>query len=267
MTLTFISIFRRACREIWTGRLRTGLLAVLWATGLPCPVWGQWTSDTGGIYYNGGNVGIGTTLPGAKLDIRKDYGEIDGQLLRLDNQRNVGGSADMAYIYDARGYAGANIGATIKVLGWETGDDAGALVNFATTNGGPELSRFYINRQTGNVGIGTISPTYKLSVNGQIGAKEVMVTNIGWADYVFKPGYRLRPLRDVAAYIDRHQRLPDIPSEAEVKEKGVGIGEMQAKLLAKIEELTLHMIEAEKTNRALEGRVVQLEAVLNARKN
>ncbi len=70
----------------------------------------------------------------------------------------------------------------------------------------------------GNVGIGTIKPQYLLSVNGTIGAKDVIVTNSGWSDYVFRPGYRLRPLSEVGAYIRAHHHLPDIPSEAEVKD-------------------------------------------------
>ena len=69
---------------------------------------------------------------------------------------------------------------------------------------------------TGNFGIGTTAPQCKLAVNGVIGAKEVIVTNTRWSDYVFQPGYCLRPLSEVGAYIRAHHRLPDIPSEAEV---------------------------------------------------
>ena len=137
---------------------------------------------------------------------------------------------------------------------------AAAELRFSTTpSGATSATQRMVISSSGNIGIGTTTPSYKLSVNGQIGAKEVIVTNAGWADFVFKPGYRLRPLQEVAAYIDRHHRLPDIPSETEVQEKGISIGEMQAKLLAKIEELTLHMIEAEKENRALKKSIVRLE--------
>ncbi len=76
---------------------------------------------------------------------------------------------------------------------------------------------------------------------------------------MFRPGYRLRPLSEIGAYIRQHRHLPDIPSEAEVKEKGVSLGDMQAKLLAKVEELTLHMIEREKENKELRGRLARLE--------
>ncbi len=108
----------------------------------------------------------------------------------------------------------------------------------------------------GNVGIGTTNPgSFKLAVEGTIGARDVMVTNTNpWPDYVFRPGYRLRPLSEVSAYIQKHRHLPDIPTETEAKEKGVSLGDMQAKLLAKVEELTLHMIREHERNNRLEAQ-------------
>ncbi len=116
----------------------------------------------------------------------------------------------------------------------------------------------------GNVGIGTTNPQYLLSVNGTIQAKEVLV-NTGWADYVFQPDYRVRPLAEVAAFIKANHHLPDIPSETEIKDKGVSLGDMQTKLLAKIEELTLQMIQLDEKNRTLEKRVAQIQAARVAR--
>ena len=110
----------------------------------------------------------------------------------------------------------------------------------------------------GNVGFGTTNPQYLLSVKGTIGASEVVVTNTGWSDYVFRPGYRLRPLSEVGAYIHANHHLPDIPSETEVRDKGVSVGEMQSKLLAKVEELTLHMIQADERNGRLEQQNQEL---------
>ena len=63
---------------------------------------------------------------------------------------------------------------------------------------------------------------------------------------MFDPDYRLAPLSDVAAYIEHNRHLPDVPSAQEVGENGGSLGEMQTKLLAKVEELTLRMIDAER---------------------
>ena len=111
----------------------------------------------------------------------------------------------------------------------------------------------------GNVGIGTTTPQHLLHVAGTIGAEEVIVSSTG-ADYVFHPDYRLMPLSEVARYIQENHHLPGVPSSREIKQKGVNLGEMQAKLLAKIEELTLHEIEAEKENQELKQRIARLEA-------
>ena len=109
---------------------------------------------------------------------------------------------------------------------------------------------------SGNVGIGTTNPQHLLHLAGTIGAEEVLITSSG-ADYVFAPGYRLKPLSEVASYIEANHHLPDIPSAEEVKQKGMGVGEMEAKLLAKVEELTLHMIQQEKDNRELRDQMSQ----------
>jgi hypothetical protein len=113
---------------------------------------------------------------------------------------------------------------------------------------------------TGNVGIGTTNPgTNKLAVNGTIRAKEVIVETAGWSDYVFADDYELKSLAEVEQHIKEHKHLPGIPSSEEVAEKGVGVGEMQAKLLAKIEELTLHIIAQEKRIEEQSARIVTLE--------
>jgi hypothetical protein len=93
--------------------------------------------------------------------------------------------------------------------------------------------------------------------HGTIGAKEIIVSSTG-ADYVFQPNYRLRPLSEVRAYIQANHHLPDIPSASEVAQKGLSVGDMQTKLLAKIEELTLHMIQEHERNDRLEQELETL---------
>lgn len=107
--------------------------------------------------------------------------------------------------------------------------------------------RIIAEEANGNVGIGTTNPgAYKLAVEGTIGARKLIVTQSAWADYVFHPTYKLPSLQEVEAYIKSHQHLPDVPSTADVEKNGIDVGENQATLLKKIEELTLYLIELKK---------------------
>lgn len=182
-------------------------------------------------------------------------GVANQSILDLQNAANTVNNGVAVRFSNAADQAVAQVGAQISnhAAGSATGD-----LTFATTNSGAFGERMRITA-AGNVGIGTSSPQYKLAVNGTIGTKEVIVTNTGWADYVFKPGYQLKPLNEVAAFIRENHHLPDIPSETEVKENGVSLGDMQVKLLVKIEELTIHAIEADEKNRLLQERLVRLE--------
>lgn len=112
-----------------------------------------------------------------------------------------------------------------------------------------------------NVGIGTMYPKAKLAVNGDIFAKRVKVTQSAadWPDYVFHPGYKLPSLDSTAAFINANRHLPGIPSAQQIGENGLDLGEMNRLLLQKVEELTLHMMEAHAENKALKARVEQLE--------
>lgn len=102
----------------------------------------------------------------------------------------------------------------------------------------------------GNVGIGTgstaLNPLEKLAVNGLIHTKEVKVDLLNWPDYVFEPSYTLTPLHELEQKIITDKHLPEIPSAKDVEENGVLLGEMNKKLLQKVEELTLYMIQLNK---------------------
>ncbi|WCT13671.1 hypothetical protein [Mucilaginibacter jinjuensis] len=101
----------------------------------------------------------------------------------------------------------------------------------------------------GSVGIGTSAPdpNSKLTVGGTIHATEVLVDpNVTIPDYVFDKNYDLASLKDVKTYIDQNHHLPGIPSAAQVAKEGMNLGEMNTKLLKKIEELTLYLIEKDK---------------------
>lgn len=103
----------------------------------------------------------------------------------------------------------------------------------------------------GNVGIGTLNPQAKLAVKGDVFAQKVKVTLSGWSDFVFDPSYKLPSLYEMEKFIRTNRHLPGIPTEAEVKEKGIDVGEMNKLLLQKIEEQMLYIIELRKEVDAL----------------
>jgi hypothetical protein len=107
-------------------------------------------------------------------------------------------------------------------------------------------TRQYMSIMQDRVGIGTNTPDAQLAVNGTIHSKEVKVDMDSWPDFVFKKEYSLPTLNEVETHIKEKGYLINLPSEAEVKKEGVNLGDMNAKLLQKIEELTLYMIDVNK---------------------
>ena len=115
------------------------------------------------------------------------------------------------------------------------------------------------------VAIGSLEgkPGYELSVRGQVVCMDLLIENPPtWSDHVFDDGYPLRPLEEVEAHIRENKHLPGVPSAAEVSRDGILLGEMQSKLLEKIEELTLHLIDQNKRLRAQDERIHDLESRL-----
>jgi len=94
----------------------------------------------------------------------------------------------------------------------------------------------------------------KLFVNGHIKAKEVVVSQTGWPDFVFDENYNLPKLEDTEKFIKENKHLPNVPSAKTVEEKGAGVAEMQKIMMQKIEELTLHIIDLHKKINELENQ-------------
>jgi hypothetical protein len=178
-----------------------------------------------------GNVGIGTTVsnPLYKMDI--------GDRIRL---RSGTGSSAGIWMNDP---TNTNVIAFMGIADASTTGFYGSGSGWGLT----------MNTNTGNVGIGTLNPTYKLSVNGNVRAKEVVVET-GWADYVFDENYKLKDLNEVEKFIQQNKHLPNIPSAREIETEGLNLGEVQKKMMEKIEELTLYVIELKKEIELLKAK-------------
>lgn len=118
------------------------------------------------------------------------------------------------------------------------GADNYAALNYAAN---PAL---FISALDNTVGIGTHQTAgYQLAVAGSMIAERIKVKAKGaWPDYVFEKDYLLPSLKSTAAFIQQHKHLPEMPSAKEVDSVGLDLGDMNARLLKKVEELTLHLI-------------------------
>ncbi len=191
-----------------------------------------WLITGNDLYYSVGNIGIGTSSsPSEKLEVA---GNIKANGLIIP-----GGTSGQVLTVGANG-----------VAGWQNPTSGGSsLWNTSSAN-----SNIY-NNNTGFVAIGTLpaayngsSNEYKLYVEKGIRTRKLKVdpSTTPWPDYVFDNDYRLPSLKEVETFITENKHLPGITSSEEVKKEGIDVGENQALLLKKIEELTLYAIEQNK---------------------
>jgi len=117
-------------------------------------------------------------------------------------------------------------------------------------------------RTNGDVGIGTLTPKEKLSVNGKIRAKEIKVEATNWPDYVFEEGYQNQSLTEIEQFIKENKHLPGVPTAKHVEKEGIELGEMNKVLLKKIEELTLLLIDQNKKNQEQDELIKKMMAEL-----
>jgi len=174
-----------------------------------------------------GNIGIGSIAPKSRLHIAQDISmnaDVDAQQFSI-----TGATDDAKRLVIGYDVNGAGFG-YIKA-GWYQ----------------HQWTNLSLQPNGGNVGIGTTQPDAKLTVNGTIHSKEVRVdASIPVPDYVFERTYKLPQISALKTYIEINHHLPEIPSAAEINKNGLNLSEMNLKLLKKVEELTLYIIEKDK---------------------
>ena len=218
------------------------------------PQWGAWRQVL--MTSENGNVGIGTTNPRASLDMAKDIsngqlGTVFGRLPEV-NETGLGtylgvkGYATQGNdLYNLKSFSIVHdfYGQTNSSINFLRGGSVlGGCITFSTFDN-TEKMRIAGN---GNVGIGTINPTSKLTVAGNINSREVKVSVDAGADFVFDKDYALPSLQEVEKFVTENKHLPEIASAKEMQKEGINLSEMNIKLLQKIEELTLYVIEQQK---------------------
>jgi hypothetical protein len=191
-----------------------------------------------------GEVGIGASETGEKLTVAGNIKAAGSLKLQGDQTNGDGVSQAISFTNGSSGYDLAKIEAYRKGF-----DNQGALAFSINQGSNGWVEGLRINERGDSV------------FKGLVTAKEVQVT-ANPADFVFEEDYNLRSLNEVEKYIRENKHLPEIPSAAQMESQGVSVGDMQGKLLQKIEELTLYVIDLKKENQSLKEKIMEVETRL-----
>ncbi|MGJ8732293.1 MAG: hypothetical protein ACSHW4_04080 [Cellulophaga sp.] len=216
----------------------------------------HYTSDNVVLSYGGGNVGVGISNPKSRLHLYRGVsnGNPHGfSALTVEDSNNS--MISILTPSDKTAFFAFSDSDDDYVGGMQYDHSNDRLV-FRTNNHSSDL----IINNNGNIGIGTVDTKgFKLGVKGKIAAEEVKVAIYNnWPDFIFEKNYDLPTLKEVENHIKKNGHLKDIPSAKNVKQNGILLGEMDTKLLQKIEELTLYTIQQQKEIEELKTLVKQL---------
>ena len=220
------------------------------------------------VILSNGNVGIGLTNPREKLHISgpiRGDGTNGALRIRTDMGTTEIGPTDPGYSRFNTTLSAFYFNKKIIIESGTISSSINVPLYFKI---GDTSIPMYI-RTNGNVGIGTLTPQYKLDVEGSLHAQtlnvdsvlcaEEIIVRTNGADFVFADDYQLLPLSEVKAFITENKHLPEIQSAQEMQENGVSVSELQTQLLQKIEELTLYILQQEETIQELRQEVEKLK--------
>ncbi|WP_227687270.1 autotransporter outer membrane beta-barrel domain-containing protein [Spirosoma arboris] len=214
----------------------------------------------GGTGVNSLSVGIGTEAPQNTLEITQGTPGNSG--LRLTNLTSA---VSTTYTTDKFLTVTASGDVVLATSGTPNLRQAATAADGLWQTSGEHLQ----NNNSGGVIIGQqmikTPSDYKLFVEKGILTEKVKVAiknTSEWSDKVFERGYQLKSLGEVEQHIQQQGHLPGVPSATEVVEKGIDVAKMDAKLLEKIEELTLYSIQLEKTSQQQQAKIDELERLV-----
>jgi hypothetical protein len=202
---------------------------------------------------NTGNVGVGTAEPLAMLDV-------SGNLILRNNQNVTGGGASMVFTNYGNDYQHSP--SIRSYLDFAEGVNSQARLVLSSYGLGKNNDELTL--MNGNVGIGTKNPDATLAVKGTVHATEVKVDlNVPGPDYVFQPDYKLSTLKEIEAYVEKNHHLPEIPSADQMVKDGLNLGDMNIRLLKKVEELTLYLMEKDSSDQQKDAKLNAQQAQIN----
>jgi hypothetical protein len=214
-----------------------------------------------------GNVGIGTITPKARLGVGPSFNNSAFSPVFCTNASTLPSAAGSELVLASIGFNSDNESALgIRARRVSSGSDwttsAISLSMDVDNTSRAGWGSIWIHAN-GTIGINTTTvPTHTLTINGQVKAKGYATVTGSWSDHIFSKDYKLPTLNEVEQHIAEKGHLPGIPSEKEALENGVELGDMQVRLLAQIEQLTLHMIAHQKAIEALKQENASLKREL-----
>jgi hypothetical protein len=220
------------------------------------------TNGADRLFVSGtGNVGIGAASSFYKLDVIGDS-RVTGDhyvegLVKSENME-INSNAPFFEIHTTSNGTFGKIeidNGNNVVMG--KGFYGGALVLDGAI--GSSTKRLYINKANQfNIGTGNNASGYTLSVEGKIIATDFTALPVGsWPDYVFADDYKLKPLSEVKKFITKNKHLPNIPAACEIQKNGIQLGDISKRLMEKVEELTLYLLQLQDQVDNLEKQIPQ----------